>query len=122
MLKTERVSVMNFENALRGMRNPMNSWDKSDSGYDENGQGEGENDGDEEYKGDNLSDRNPTPFENGTPAIGKVMDKDVFEMTCKLIDNLISKGDRQGAEKFYSNLERSMSSAQRAEVMKIING
>ena len=35
MLKTERVSVMNFENALRGMRNPMNSWDKSDSYYDE---------------------------------------------------------------------------------------
>jgi len=37
MLKTERVSVMNFENALRGMRNPMNSWDKSDSYYDEDG-------------------------------------------------------------------------------------
>ena len=37
MLKTERISVMNFENALRGMRNPMNSWDKSDSAYDEEG-------------------------------------------------------------------------------------
>lgn len=37
MLKTERVSVMNFENALRGMRNPMNSWEKSDSYFDENG-------------------------------------------------------------------------------------
>ena len=37
MLKTERVSVMNFENALRGMRNPMNSWEKSDSDFDENG-------------------------------------------------------------------------------------
>ena len=31
MIKPERTSVMNFENALRGMRNPMNSWDKSDS-------------------------------------------------------------------------------------------
>lgn len=31
MIKLERTSVMNFENALRGMRNPMNSWDKSDS-------------------------------------------------------------------------------------------
>ena len=31
MIKIERTSVMNFENALRGMRNPMNSWDKSDS-------------------------------------------------------------------------------------------
>jgi hypothetical protein len=31
MIKIERTSVVNFENALRGMRNPMNSWDKSDS-------------------------------------------------------------------------------------------
>lgn len=31
MIKLERTAVMNFENALRGMRNPMNSWDKSDS-------------------------------------------------------------------------------------------
>ncbi len=37
MLKTERVSVMNFENAMRGARNPMNSWDRYDSFYDENG-------------------------------------------------------------------------------------
>lgn len=29
MIKLERTSVMNFENALRGMRNPMNSWDKA---------------------------------------------------------------------------------------------
>lgn len=28
---------MNFENALRGARNPMNSWDRTDSYYDENG-------------------------------------------------------------------------------------
>ena len=31
MIKLERTSVMNFENAIRGARNPMNSWDKSDS-------------------------------------------------------------------------------------------
>ena len=37
MLKIERVSVMNFENAMRGARNPMNSWAKSDSAYDANG-------------------------------------------------------------------------------------
>ncbi|MBQ8578518.1 MAG: hypothetical protein IJ449_11230 [Clostridia bacterium] len=37
MLKTERVAVMNLDNALRGMRNPMNSWEKSDSYFDENG-------------------------------------------------------------------------------------
>ena len=33
MIELTRTSIMNFENALRGMRNPMNSWDKSDS-YD----------------------------------------------------------------------------------------
>lgn len=37
MLKVERTSVMNFENAIRGARNPMNSWERMDSGYDERG-------------------------------------------------------------------------------------
>lgn len=31
MLKIENVEVMGWEAAIRGMRNPMNSWDKSDS-------------------------------------------------------------------------------------------
>ena len=31
MLKVERISVMNFENAIRGARNPLNSWDRMDS-------------------------------------------------------------------------------------------
>ena len=38
MIKIERVSVMNIENAIRGARNPLNSWGRSDSYYDENGQ------------------------------------------------------------------------------------
>ena len=37
MLKVERTSVMNIDNAIRGARNPMNSWERSDSSYDENG-------------------------------------------------------------------------------------
>ena len=37
MLKCERTSVMNIENAMRGARNPMNSWDRADSYYDEEG-------------------------------------------------------------------------------------
>ncbi|MBR3894360.1 MAG: hypothetical protein IKJ35_04340 [Clostridia bacterium] len=37
MLKIERDQVMNLDNAIRGARNPMNSWAKSDSYYDENG-------------------------------------------------------------------------------------
>ena len=37
MLKTARTSVMNFENAIRGARNPMNSWGRYDSYTDENG-------------------------------------------------------------------------------------
>ena len=38
MLKVERISVMNLENAMRGARNPLNSWARSDSYYEENGQ------------------------------------------------------------------------------------
>ena len=38
MLKTERTSVMNMENAIRGARNPLNSWARMDSTYDEAGQ------------------------------------------------------------------------------------
>ena len=34
MIKIENVDVFGFEAAIRGMRNPMNSWDKSDSGYE----------------------------------------------------------------------------------------
>lgn len=37
MIKLERTSVMNLENAIRGARNPMNSWGRMDSYYDENG-------------------------------------------------------------------------------------
>ena len=37
MITLERTSVMNLENAMRGARNPMNSWHRSDSCYDENG-------------------------------------------------------------------------------------
>lgn len=33
MIKIENVDVSGWEAAIRGMRNPMNSWDKSDSGY-----------------------------------------------------------------------------------------
>lgn len=32
MIKIENIEVMGWEAAIRGMRNPMNSWDKSDSG------------------------------------------------------------------------------------------
>ncbi len=37
MLKIEKTVVMNFEGAIRGARNPLASWDRSDSRYDENG-------------------------------------------------------------------------------------
>lgn len=37
MIKIERISVMNMENAIRGARNPMNSWARMDSYYDEDG-------------------------------------------------------------------------------------
>lgn len=37
MIKLERTSVMNLENAIRGARNPLNSWGRMDSAYDEDG-------------------------------------------------------------------------------------
>ena len=37
MILLERTSVMNLENAMRGARNPLNSWGRIDSFYDENG-------------------------------------------------------------------------------------
>lgn len=36
-MKFENIRVMNFENAIRGMRNPKNSWDLSDSKFGLNG-------------------------------------------------------------------------------------
>lgn len=34
MIKIENVETWGFKHAVRGMRNPMNSWSKSDSDYD----------------------------------------------------------------------------------------
>ena len=34
MLKIENVEIMGWEAAIRGMRNPKNSWEKSDSGWE----------------------------------------------------------------------------------------
>lgn len=33
MIKIEKTSIIGFEHAIRGMRNPKNSWDLSDSDY-----------------------------------------------------------------------------------------
>lgn len=33
MIKIDKIDVYGWEAAIRGMRNPMNSWEKSDSGY-----------------------------------------------------------------------------------------
>ncbi|MBO5495467.1 MAG: hypothetical protein J5964_07100 [Eubacterium sp.] len=37
MIKIEKTSVLNFDNAMRGARNPLNSWGRYDSYYDEEG-------------------------------------------------------------------------------------
>ena len=37
MLSVSKISVMNMENAIRGARNPLNSWARMDSTYDEAG-------------------------------------------------------------------------------------
>ena len=41
MLKIENTEVIGWEHAIHGMRNPMNSWEKSDSGVCPNGTGFG---------------------------------------------------------------------------------
>ena len=33
MIKIENVEICGWESAIRGMRNPLNSWEKSDSNY-----------------------------------------------------------------------------------------
>jgi len=35
MIKVSNIDVWGFEHAIRGMRNPLNSWDKSDSVFEE---------------------------------------------------------------------------------------
>ena len=37
MIRIEKAAVMNFEGAIRGARNPLNSWDRIDSCYDKDG-------------------------------------------------------------------------------------
>ena len=37
-MKFENTKIMNFEGATRGTRNPLESWARSDSKYDENGE------------------------------------------------------------------------------------
>ena len=38
MITLERTSVMNMENAMRGARNPLNSWARGDSHINEQGE------------------------------------------------------------------------------------
>ena len=35
MIRVENIEVWGFEHAIRGMRNPLNSWDRSDSSFEE---------------------------------------------------------------------------------------
>ena len=51
MLKIENVEVMGWEAAIRGMRNPKNSWEKSDSGWTTDGVGNNDILVDTDYEG-----------------------------------------------------------------------
>ena len=44
MIKVENIDVWGFEHAVRGMRNPLNSWDRRDSLFDKTGCYIGQND------------------------------------------------------------------------------
>lgn len=51
MLKIENTEVVGWEAAIRGMRNPMNSWEKSDSGWTTDGVGNNDILVDTDYEG-----------------------------------------------------------------------
>ena len=44
MIKIENIDVYGWESAIRGMRNPLNSWKRSDSCFTEHGVSVGDND------------------------------------------------------------------------------
>lgn len=58
MLKIDNFEVLGWEHAIRGMRNPMNSWEKSDSDY---GCAEGHCD---DCPAGNFYDRCPSEYDN----------------------------------------------------------
>ena len=78
MIKLERTSVMNLDNAIRGMRNPMNSWDKSDSEYC--------------VCKENLFNRNLCWFQNNCPSVGTAHVFHIGPNDMKLAKNLIAGG------------------------------
>lgn len=65
MIKIDNIEVFNFEGAFRGMRNPMNSWNKSDSDF-------GISSGEEDY----LQDQENMAFE----TVVKYLDPDKRKM------------------------------------------
>ena len=60
MLKIENFEVLGWEHAIRGMRNPMNSWEKSDSIFIEDG----------EYH-DICGNSGPSDIQFSAPEIGE---------------------------------------------------
>ena len=73
MIKIENTDVVGWEHAIRGMRNPMNSWEKSDSFFVDS-------DGDGRDICGNLF--NVPPEFEGTVDIGK-QDHDLMMRLCK---------------------------------------
>lgn len=68
MLKIENTNVVGFEEAIRGMRNPLNSWEKSDSSF---------NHEDGEYH-DICGNIGPSLEDAGTIVLGQ-NDKDLMK-------------------------------------------
>ena len=77
MIKIENIEVTGWEAAIRGMRNPMNSWDKSDSVFVENGERH-------DICGKNLTPANISPEDCETYY--RIGDRDEYLMM-KLAEN-----------------------------------
>lgn len=90
MLKVENTEVFGWEAAIRGMRNPMNSWHLSDTGWVD----------DEDYEVDDYIDEDWEELVEGRLHRVKV----IGEKDLRLMKNLSKAGDDHGKFLRYINV------------------
>ena len=87
-MKFENTEVMNFEGALRGMRNPLNSWAKSDSFFGITCEHEGD------YNVDEVAD---AWVEAETKDLVE-SDRDIDEIRDELYDKKTEKSPKKNSD------------------------
>lgn len=81
-MKFERTQVFNFEGAFRGLRNPKNSWDKSDSYFNIT----------DDYDEGILDVADAWVYQNYPELNGHEDTKEFFDLEDKYCNQLIAKG------------------------------